>query len=228
MSHGLDVGLGTSLYLGLLLAGLGGSLHCLGMCGPILLAFSEVRNGPLSKGAALRASLAYHAGRVWTYGVLGLAAGWLGSELRAAASVVGWQRGLGAAFGVLAVAAGLAAVGLVPRWRLDMGAGACRSLIGKHRWLSALARGHALLLGAVMGLLPCGLVYAALAVSATLPTPWHAALGMLVFGAGTVPALTGLVVTRAALPTWATARSSTWAGLLLIGAGIVILTRATG
>lgn len=231
MSPGLEGGL-YAIYGGLLVAGLAGSLHCLGMCGPIVLAFGELGRGGEPQGGsrtlrAVGSSLGYHAGRIWTYGVLGLLAGWTGSQLRAASVGVGWQKPLGIVAGAVVLATGLAALGALPGIKLDLGtSGGCVGAFARRPWLATLARRQSLLLGAVMGLLPCGLVYGSLVVVATLPTPWHSAIGMVIFGLGTTPALTGLVVSRAAIPSWILTRSSSWAGLLLICAGLVMLARS--
>ena len=85
-----------ALCAGGLLAGLAASLHCIGMCGPLLVAFS----GAFTTGGgnpALRL-LPYHAGRIWTYGLLGLLAGRLGASARAVD--LAWQRPVALALGV--------------------------------------------------------------------------------------------------------------------------------
>ena len=230
----MNLPLEGAVYPGLLLAGLAGSLHCLGMCGPILLAFGEV-GGSAQLPASRRAldSLLYHAGRVWTYAVLGLLAGWAGSQARVGAELLGWQRPLAVAASVLVLLSGLAAFGWLPGLRLDLaGAGGCSATLARWPWLSAMLRTRSplarLLLGAVMGLLPCGLVYAMLVVVATLPTPLHAGLGMAVFGLGTFPALTALLLTLGVLPARVRRRGSRFAAVLLLIAGAVMLARAFG
>ena len=66
------------LELGLMFAlGLVGSLHCVQMCGPIVLAFSL----PLNRPDALRANLGYNAGRILTYAFLGALAGSVGGGI---------------------------------------------------------------------------------------------------------------------------------------------------
>ena len=221
----------------LFVAGLAGSLHCLAMCGPLLLAFRQVREGPVRvgreveerrMGAALVDALGYHAGRIWTYGVLGLVAGWLGSQLRVGAATMGWQRPLGVAAGLFVLVAGLAAFGALPGFRLPSSfAGGCVAAVSRRPWLAALVRARQpLLLGAVMGLIPCGLVYAVLVVAAAMPTPWHSALAMVAFGVGTLPALTALVVGSLAIPRRWLAQSPRLAALLLGAAGIVMLARS--
>ena len=95
--------------------GLAGSLHCVGMCGPILLAFSQT----LDQGKGGLDFLAYHAGRVWTYGLLGFFAGWIGLELRQGSAQIGWQQTFSVLVSALVILTGIAALGLVPGLRLE-------------------------------------------------------------------------------------------------------------
>ncbi len=226
-------------YGSLFLAGLAGSLHCLAMCGPILLAFREMRaTGPRGDnpdgrerarlGATLLDALGYHAGRIWTYGFLGLVAGWAGVRLRHGAALFGWQRPLAAIAGLVVLLAGVAAFGALPGFRLPPSfASGCVAAVSRWPWLAALARGRQpLLLGAVMGLIPCGLVYAVLVIAASLPSPWHAALAMIAFGLGTLPALTALVAGSRVLPRALLARSPKVAALMLVVAGLVMIARS--
>ena len=67
-----------ALFGALALTGLAGSLHCVGMCGPILVGLS--RKLPEGRSFAWDA-IAYHGGRLWTYMVLGLIAGAFGQRL---------------------------------------------------------------------------------------------------------------------------------------------------
>jgi len=238
----LTIELQGGVFLGLFLAGLAGSLHCLVMCGPILLVIDRLRwrgadgsREKNSRGRALGRALGYHAGRIWTYGLLGLLAGAIGDRLEIGATMLGWQRPFAFLAGSLVLAAGLAAFGWLPKLALgkltlgklslDLPA-SCAAAIGRYPWLNALARGRQpLLLGAVMGLIPCGLVYAVLIVAATLPNPWQSALAMIVFGAGTVPALAVLIVGSRTVPRWLVAKSPSVAAATLTAAGLVILVR---
>ena len=228
-----------ALYGSLFLTGLAGSLHCLAMCGPLLLAFfgaDTVAEGTATagwSGARRRAldSLAYHGGRIWTYALLGLFAGWAGSRLRLGAAILGWQRPLAVVAALTILGAGLAALGVIPGVRLGLSLPAgCLGTLSRWPWLAALVRARRplgrLLLGAVMGLLPCGLVYAVLVLVMTLPSPLASALGMVAFGAGTLPALTALVAGGGALPAWLRARSPRLAAALLVGVGLFALLRS--
>lgn len=203
-------GAATWGWLGtLFLAGLLGSLHCVGMCGPILVAFSRLLPGhdtsPSDSGSKdARRSLGwefglYHCGRLWTYGFLGFLAGWLGAELRFGAQRWQLQRPVSLALAAAVLVCGLIAWRGAPAWvqrfpgrQTALGA-SCQQLVGRHGllagWLRAPQSAGRFLVGLVMGFLPCAMTYGALAVATTLPTPVHGALGMLSFGLGTVPAL---------------------------------------
>ncbi len=77
-----------------------------------------------------------------------------------------------------------------------------------------------------MGLLPCGMVYAMLLVTSTLASPLHSALGMVCFGAGTLPALSAVVLGSRAAPAWLRARGTRIAAGLLVAMGVFMLARA--
>ncbi len=242
----------------LFMAGLLGSLHCVGMCGPILLAFSRLLPSKVSPtdgesttaespAAPRRWSLAldlglYHAGRIWTYGLLGFLAAWAGSGLRLGAASAGLQRTLS-----MAVACAVVLGGLVAWWGLPGGKAAgwvdsCQQLLHRRRGiLGSLLRAPQpsarFLVGLVMGFLPCAMTYSALWVVTTLPTPLHGAVAMICFGLGTLPALS---LVFAAVPTvgrslgqrlgptyaWWASRSNQWAALLLVAVGLFMLWRA--
>ncbi len=218
-----------AVLLTLFLTGLAGSLHCVGMCGPLLLGFSRV----LDAGAGRpRRDFAYdHAGRLWTYGRLGLLAGWAGAELRAGSIELGWQRPLAILISVLVIASGAAALGWIPGLRFELSSpGTCLKPLRPGSVLSSLLReprrSGRLLLGAVMGLLPCGLVYTALLIAAALPTPLHSALAMVCFGVGTLPALSALVLAGRLAPAWLRAAGTRLAAALLVGIGLFMLARS--
>lgn len=165
--------------------GLLNALHCWGMCGGIVAALQGM-GAPGRPGLAL----AYNLGRLASYITLGGLAGGLfalgGSE---AETRFLWLQGLGC---LALVLAGLHLAGIP----LPMG-GAGRFAQAVWRLLGARTRHllpldsvpRALLAGAVWGLLPCGLVYAMLAVGAGTGSAHGGALAMLAFGLGTQPAM---------------------------------------
>jgi sulfite exporter TauE/SafE len=185
--------LSPSLPTALLLAGLAGSLvHCVGMCGPFVLgqvvADSEHARGRYGEwqrlaGAAL---LPYHLGRLTTYTALGAIAG-AATALFAATTGFAWLSAallvLGALLMILqAIGLALGATSPLSRLvtRLAMPLSASRHPAGRYA------------LGLVLGLLPCGLLYGALAAAAGTGDARDGAIAMLAFGAGTLPALIGV------------------------------------
>ncbi len=220
----------------LLLAGMAGSLHCIGMCGPILLAFSQAvgrrAGGDPTPGAPLPVEfLAYHAGRLSTYAFLGLLAGALGARLRAGAALYGWQRPVSIGAAAIVIVAGLLLLGILPARRLEAWLNGCGlARLRGSGWFDAIAGSRAplprLLLGALMGFLPCGLVYAMLGLAATLPTPSRAALAMLVFGIGTVPSLSAVLLFGRSIGVAVRRHGTRLVAAGLIVAGGVMLMRA--
>lgn len=168
------------------LAGFFGSSHCFGMCGAIVILFEQQVAGSLAR------RLAYNAGRLGFYALLGAIAGAGGAVLT---RVGGMNYGLM----ILRLIAGLLviAIGL----QLLFGGSPMRFLeaAGARIWqkLSPLARhvlpmttpARALGAGFLWGALPCGLVYSSVAMAATSGGPGSGALVMLSFWAGTLPAL---------------------------------------
>jgi len=192
---------GAGIALALMLAGLaGGTMHCLPMCGPIVLGqvsdrLARVPRHHLCEAQRLRAGLLlpYHIGRIATYAALGAAAATLGGSVAA----LPWFRWTATALLALGAALFLAqaARGLFPAWaRRSPWTPAARSAVGAiiGRVASRLRPDGAIataLLGVVLGFLPCGFLYSALAASAASGSAATGALAMAGFGVGTVPSL---------------------------------------
>jgi sulfite exporter TauE/SafE len=169
----------------------GGSGHCVAMCGGIAATLGM--RGRTSGGLAQ--SIAAHLGRVLTYAAIGGAVGGLGATT---VHVLAGNRGLSslrliAALLILAVGLQLL-LGrslLAPLERL--GAGVWRRIAPPfRRGLPPRGPLGAFALGALWGWLPCGLVYAQLAVAAAAGGAAAGAMLMLAFGLGTSIGLGGL------------------------------------
>ncbi len=179
----------VALIFAALIAGLVGSGHCIGMCGPIVGLFESAPSVRLSP---LRRRMSYHAGRILFYASLGLLAGALGTA--AAASMPVKTAGF-----VLRLLASLALLLLGVRLLLGKGRLAALDRIGQAFWqrISPLARyvlpmdntAKALATGFIWGALPCGLVYSMLAMAAVSGSALNGAMLMVAFGAGTLPTL---------------------------------------
>jgi sulfite exporter TauE/SafE len=165
------------------LLGLVGSLHCAGMCGPLVLALPATGK---TRASFILGRVTYNLGRIVTYCLLGTLFGLIGSTF-AIAGLARWASiGAGAA-----ILLGLAAssryalntpVAKVVGWlRLRLG------YLLRQRTLTATCA-----LGALNGLLPCGLVYVAYAGAVAVGGLLSGMQYMLAFGLGTVPLMLGL------------------------------------
>lgn len=192
-----------SLPLALFAAGLAGSLiHCVGMCGPFVLSqvVSDVEAGGMEPYGEWRrlagAALApYHLGRLTSYTLLGAFAGTLSAAFAA-------TTGFAALSGVLLLLA--AVLMLLQAVGLSLAPSALfASVLMRFAAPLAASRGPSAryALGLLLGLLPCGLLYAALAAAGGTASPLSGALAMAGFALGTMPALVavgwlGLIVRR--------------------------------
>ncbi|UFS71119.1 sulfite exporter TauE/SafE family protein [Geomonas sp. RF6] len=178
----------TVIWLSLL-AGLAGSFHCIGMCGGIVAALS-LRGEDSSLRHTLHRQICYHSGRVTTYTVLGAAAGWIGGSLNASVlnSASSW---LFIAANLCVIAAGLGTALKLDRLNLSALEGAGGRLLARplRRVMTSTSPLAAFPLGAILGFLPCGLVYAPLPAAAAAGTPLMGAAIMGALGLGTTPAL---------------------------------------
>jgi sulfite exporter TauE/SafE len=167
-----------------LLIGLTGSLHCAGMCSPLLMAVTN-----LTPAVALNRAL-YNGGRILTYGLLGAAASSAGSFF----PVARYQNILSIAFGIILI---LAALLRIDRFNIPVlmkGANMITAWI-KSKFAFFLARKSSpaiFLMGMLNGFLPCGMTLLALGYCMMLNGPVDGFNFMLLFGAGTLPVMIGL------------------------------------
>ncbi len=182
-----------------------GSLHCLGMCGPLILAYSlhlrpedPSRDLPINRiwSGAVSHHLAFHAGRILTYGLLGGLAAFV-AHLAVFNQVLGNLRGvftIGA--GALMVLLGLVLLKVLPFPLLSLSSFGPDSFWG--RIFPPLFRSQALsaklALGLATGFLPCMLSWAMIVKASSTGNPLTGFFVTGFFGLGTVPALlfTGL------------------------------------
>lgn len=168
---------------GALLIGFLGSTHCIGMCGGISGALGLA---PASGGPVWRYLWGYSAGRIMTYGLIGALVGAFGAVV---APSMGPLRVLA---GVMLI---LMALYLADWWRglvwLERGGAVIwRRLQPLGRALLPVrSTGQSLLLGALWGWLPCGLVYSALTYALAQGDALASGATMVAFGLGTLPAV---------------------------------------
>lgn len=178
--------------------GLFGSLHCVAMCGPLVLALPAAGR---SKWAAFFNRLLYQTGRVLTYGLLGLLIGLIGN----AVSVKGWQQAISIATGLFLVGMGLA--NIFGRYFPYFIQKQQQLLAPLTRWMGywLFRPGGSFAAGILNGLLPCGMVYMAMAAALSAGTVWDGGVFMVAFGLGTLP----LMLAFSLLGSWAKRRFRT-------------------
>jgi sulfite exporter TauE/SafE len=161
-----------------------GSLHCVGMCGPIALALPL---GYAAKGTLLLSRVLYNLGRVITYGLLGIVAGVLGQTI----AMAGFQQALSIVLGISIALVVLAPARFVQR---IIPPGITGRLFGKMkavwgRLFQSRSAFSLLMIGVLNGFLPCGFVYMAMAAAAATGSVQPSVGYMLFFGLGTVPVM---------------------------------------
>jgi uncharacterized protein len=225
----------TALELALVFTlGLASSLHCVQMCGPIVLSFAVplgATTGPGARRRVVLAHLAYNAGRVSIYGALGAAAGALGSALGFAGRLAGVENAAALVAGALMLVAGLFLMDVIPsRWlqRLDPFGVVSRFLNPLARRVASPTVASKFALGLMLGFLPCGLIYAALLKAAATGSPVVGAMTMVAFGSGTALALLGLGIASTAIGLRLGRRGARLAAVGVFLLGVFVIWRGLG
>ena len=163
-----------------------GSLHCIGMCGPIALSIPSLSN---SLTGRVFGGLTYNVGRILTYALFGLIAGFIGKSM----AFFKWQQGVSVFLGALIILYIIVPQLLKPlnlistSYRINNWV---KSTMGK--FLQQKSVVALLSIGLANGLLPCGLVYLAIAGSMDSAGPLQGASYMVFFGFGTLPMMIGV------------------------------------
>jgi hypothetical protein len=174
----------AQLFIVAFMIGIVGSFHCVGMCGPLALALPLKSN---SFGAKFTGSLLYNAGRIITYAFFGLIFGLIGQT----AALFHFQQWLSIGAGVVI----LFFIVVPKKYSIQRVAGEyTNGVLGKLR--SALGRlfsqknqASLFVIGLLNGLLPCGLVYMAVAGAIGTGDAGSSILFMAAFGLGTLPVM---------------------------------------
>jgi uncharacterized protein len=185
------------LLLAVVTASVLGSLHCVGMCGPLaILASGAGTAAPRSK--VILSTTMYHLGRLTTYTIAGGIAGYLGSLVDVGGQWIGWQVTAARTAGVMMIVIGLTKLAshfyvrkTNPAANPSRIAGVLVRLRPFLARRSPLARAFGI--GFFTTFLPCGWLYLFALVAAGTSSPIMGALVMVSFWIGTVPALTSLI-----------------------------------
>ena len=168
--------------------GLFGSLHCLGMCGPIAFMLPLDRDSAQRKLGEL---FVYHSGRILAYTLLGLVFGLVGKGFY----LFGLQQKLSIVIGVAMVLSVIVPNHYFRKYHLAKPIYGLMTRVKSKLGSKLKKRGlyTFLTIGFLNGLLPCGLVYMAILASIAFGRPLYGALYMALFGLGTVPLMTSAV-----------------------------------
>ncbi|MBT8375509.1 MAG: sulfite exporter TauE/SafE family protein [Bacteroidia bacterium] len=176
------------MLLSAFILGLLGSLHCVGMCGPIAFMLPVDRSNSMNK--VFQVSM-YHFGRLLAYSSIGLIFGIVGKGLY----IFGLQQQLSIAIGILMIV-----VVLIPQQKLVKFnvtkpiykiISKIKSSLGsalKKRTPDAF-----ITIGFLNGFLPCGLVYMAVFAAIAMGNLFQSSLYLVLFGLGTIPLMTTVI-----------------------------------
>ncbi len=208
------------LWAGFLM-GVFGSLHCIGMCGPIALALPIQTNSSLTR---LLAAITYNAGRVITYTLLGLLLGFIGIAFK----LVGLQQALSIVSGLV-----LIVVVLFPWVFKKLFSG---KSIFDLPYINALKQSIAVRLkshtfsslfaiGLLNGLLPCGLVSFALIGAIATGDVLQSSMYMALFGLGTLPVMAALIFSKNFIPAEIKNSFHKVVPVFICGLGLLLIVR---
>lgn len=168
--------------------GLLGSLHCIGMCGPIAFMLPVDRTNSFKKVSQIAV---YHIGRLIAYSIVGLVFGLIGKSLY----IFGIQQQLSIAIGVIMIVLVIIPYKIIGKYNLSKPLNKLISKV-KSNLGQALKKKTAdtfLTIGFLNGFLPCGLVYMAVFGSVATGSLLEGSIYMLLFGIGTIPLMTSAI-----------------------------------
>jgi uncharacterized protein len=160
--------------------GLFGSLHCIAMCGPLMMVMPFQQH---TMASLLLQRVLYQVGRIFVYVLLGALAGIAGLQFQS----LGFQNGVSIISGIILILAAIAHFMPIKsfvkmRFKFSL-PNVLITLLGKF-----LTKPYgSVFAGAINGLLPCGMVYMAIAGSLSMPSVSESMIFMLFFGLGTTP-----------------------------------------
>lgn len=208
----------SALILGLL-----GSLHCVGMCGPIAFMLPVDRSNSFKKVSQITI---YHIGRLLAYSIIGLVFGLVGKSLY----IFGIQQQLSIIIGVLMIIVVLLPHKIIAKYNLSK---PLYKLISKVKTSlgKALKKKTAdtfLTIGFLNGFLPCGLVYMAVFGAVATGSLWEGSLYMVLFGLGTIPLMTSAIYLGKFLNSTVKQRIQKAIPVFVVAIGVLFILRGLG
>lgn len=219
-----------NVFLPMLALGLVTSLHCVSMCGPMVVTYAikGAEDGPLAR--RLVPNLAYQVAKIASYVTVGVVLGAVGSALDLGAI----RPYVMAAAGVFMIVLALGMTGLVPwasrltprppRWLVRAFVGVRRKAVtDAESQRSSLAT--PVTFGLLTGLMPCAPLMAAQLSAAASGSPFAGALSMFAFGLGTAPLMLGFGTASSLIPPRIKERVMVALALVVLFFGVTYLNR---
>jgi len=211
------------MIISAIILGFMGSLHCVGMCGPIAFMLPVDRTNNVKKFIQI---FIYHFGRLSAYGLLGLVFGLLGKGL----FVFGMQQKLSIAIGVLMILVIIIPYKTFSKYNFSKPVykiiGKVKNRLGKE--LQKKTPDTFLTIGFLNGFLPCGLVYMALFGAIAMGDALQGALYMILFGAGTIPLMTSAIYFSSILKSTAKQKIQKLIPVFVVLIGALFILRGLG
>lgn len=210
------------LWSGFIL-GLLGSLHCIGMCGPIAFMLPVDRKNSIKKASQITL---YHIGRLFAYSLLGFVFGLLGASI----SIFGQQQKLSIAVGVIIILVVITPINLFKKFNITTPLygiiSKLKSKLGQQ--FKKKTPETFFIIGFLNGFLPCGLVYMAVFAAIATANSIYSSLYMILFGLGTIPLMTTTVYLGKFLNTTLKQRIQKAIPIFVICIGILFVIRGLG
>lgn len=206
-----------------LILGLLGSLHCVGMCGPIAFMLPVDRSNSVKKVSQITI---YHLGRLLAYSIIGLVFGLVGKSLY----IFGIQQQLSIIIGVVMIIVVLLPHKIIGKYNFSK---PLYKLISKVKSSlgQALKKKTAdtfLTIGFLNGFLPCGLVYMAVFGAVATGSLLDGSLYMILFGLGTIPLMTSAIYLGKFLSSTVKQRIQKAIPVFVVVIGILFVLRGLG
>lgn len=219
-----------NLFFPMLLTGLVTSVHCVGMCGNMVLAYAIKDDSTGSFMERMKPHFAYHGAKIVSYVLVGLVLGSIGAVLNLA-GIRGWAS---VAAGLFMVFLGLQMTGWVP-WLMRFSFRPPKFLMTAIMKLRRKANADEaagestlatpLMFGALTGLMPCGPLQGAQLAAAATGSAAGGAVAMLGFGLGTMPLMLGYGAVAGMLSAKFKARMMVFAAIIVMILGFTMLDR---
>jgi len=209
-----------SILISAFVLGIMGSFHCAGMCGPIAIALPLHGN---SVGGKIVGGSLYNLGRTITYGIMGALFGLLGQGV----AMIGFQQKISVIMGSLMIISVLFPALFKNQYSMNKSwfslVGKLKSSIGQ--MFSIRSYPSLFFIGMLNGLLPCGLVYMAIAGAIGTGSISMGTLYMILFGLGTIPMLLGISLAGNLLSLALRKRINKLIPLMVVVVGIFFILR---